>query len=103
MLFGRPLKKHVSPCINEEADIGCFSVLPDAADAIALIVDLPEFPICRKTVPQIAAYSSRPDRQIHALADCFWSVPVATFEIDRYRQMSGTDDAAQILDRKCER
>ena len=85
MLFGRSLEKDICPRIDEEADAGRISRLPNASDAIALIDRLAEASIRRKAVFEVAAYGPRVDRETDGLADRHGRVAVAAFQIDRDR------------------
>jgi hypothetical protein len=100
MLFARLLEKDIRPGIDEEADIGCIRRLPGTPDAISLILGLAESSIRREAVLQVAAYSSRGNRQTDSLADNFQPVAIPAFEIDGHRQVRRAGDSPQIVDRQ---
>jgi hypothetical protein len=102
MLLGWSLKKDVCPGIHEEADARCIGRLSSAPDAIGLIGDLAEFSIRGEAVFQIAAHSSRANRDVDGFTDCFRRVAITALQINRYRQIRGADNPPQIINRQRE-
>ena len=103
MLFGRPLKKDVGPGIDEEASINSVGRPSRVSNAIALIDCLAEFPVCGKTVLQVAAHRTRCDGQADRLTGHLGRVAISALQIDRHRQVCRAHDPAQIFDRQGER